>query len=350
MFRFSAFVAFLLLFLSTLSLPAQEASPFPSTFDRKHFSFSINGTVRDATNSEGIPGARVDLHTVNGAVIATVTTGEGGNFRFDGLGPGEYNLEAQSFGYGEVTERIEVRFGPAFGADLYLHPLHGKQPGGATVSVRELSIPHKAREAMEKGMLLLHQKKQYKKSVEEFQRAIHAYPGYYEAYTQMGIAYMILQKPDQAEQALQTAIKVSQEKYADAYSALAMLDSNRKRFTEAESLARKGTELDPQSWQSQLELARALYGLNRFTEAETSATAAAKLQPDKGNIRLALAKIHYKLHDTAALLDDLNAYLRIEPNSAQASQVRKVRDQIQQELAAASDSAPAPSGPPADKP
>jgi tetratricopeptide (TPR) repeat protein len=348
MHRFPGCAAFLLLLLFPLSLPAQESSPFPSSSDRKHFSFSISGTVRDATNSQGIAGARVDLHTMNGAIIATVNAGGDGNFRFDHISPGEYSLEAQILGYGDATERVEVRYGPDFGADLYLHPLHGSRPGESTVSVRELSIPQKARDAMEKGLQLLHQKMQYEKSLAEFQRAIQAYPGYYEAYTQMGIAYMILQKPDQSEQALQTAITLSKGKYVGAFYLLAMLDSNRNRFAEAEPLARKGTELDPQSWQSQFELARALYGLSRFAEAESRANAAAKLEPQDGAIRLQLAKIHYKLHNAPALLDDLNAYLRIEPNSAQAGQVREARDRIQQALA--TPGAAAPSGPPAGKP
>jgi tetratricopeptide (TPR) repeat protein len=350
MLRYPGCAAFLLLLLFPLILPAQEASPFPSARDHLRDRFSISGTVRDAAGSHGIAGVQVELRRLGGMTIASVNTGRAGNFLFNDIGPGEYTLVAQDLGYEVASANVLVNDSPAFGVDLNLQPLHGSRRGesAATVSARELSIPHKAHDAMQKGLQLLYQKSQSAKSLAEFQRAIRAYPDYYEAYAQMGVAYMSLGEPEKAEQALRTAITMSQGKYVDALDLLAMLDSNRKRFAEAEPLARQGTELDPQSWQSQYELARALYGLGRFAAAETCATAAAKLQPQNGPIRLELATIHSRLHNYPRVLDDFNAYLRIAPSGAQADRVRQVRDRLEQSLAEARSAAP--SAPPPGKP
>ena len=46
--------------------------------------------------------------------------------------------------------------------------------------MRDLSIPQKARDAMNKGMVLLYQKSDYPGSIKEFERAIKIFPNYYE--------------------------------------------------------------------------------------------------------------------------------------------------------------------------
>jgi Flp pilus assembly protein TadD len=349
--RYSGCAAFLFFFLLIpLSLIAQEASPFPSTWGHRRIRFSISGTVRDSETSQGISGAQVELRNLNGAAIAIVETDGSGSFLFNDVRSGDYYLTAEGPGYGAANEHVQLRDSPAFTVDLFLHRVgNGRgESKEATISVRELSIPHKAHDAMEKGLELLYQKSQYQQSLEQFQRAIQDYPDYYEAYAQVGVAYMYLKEPDKAEQALRTSIEVSKEKYLDAFYLLALLYSNSGRYAEAEPLARKGTELDAQSWQCQYELARALYGLHRFAEAESYAETAVKLQPRNAVMRLELAKIHMQMHKYPALLDDLNAYLEIAPTGAQADQVRKARDKIQQSLA--NTQAATPSAPRASKP
>jgi len=70
---------------------------------------------------------------------------------------------------------------------------------------------------------------------------------------------------------------------------------------------------------------------------------------------LLLADIHIALRNAPALLDDLNAYLKLAPNGPSAVQVRERRDQLQQRLqnsqASPADSSSAPaesSGPQAN--
>jgi tetratricopeptide (TPR) repeat protein len=232
----------------------------------------------------------------------------------------------------------------------------GAGSGGPTVSVRQLSIPEKARDAMTKGVSLLYQKADYPGSIKQFQRAIAAYPDFYEAYAQMGLAYMNMKNSAESEKALRKSIEISQGKYADSLFILAALFTGAHRYEDAEPLARKAVSDDPNSWHAQSELAQALLGLERADEAEQYAQAAAKLQPENPTLRLLLADIHIALRNAPALLDDLNAYLKLAPNGPSAAQVRERRDQIQQRLQhsqaspANSSSAPADSSGPQANP
>src|SRR3989442_14782674 len=97
----------------------------------------------------------------------------------------------------------------------------------------------------------------------------------------------------QAEQALQKAIDLSQSRHEALFS-LASLLSNNQRFSEAEPLARRGLELDGNSWYGQFELARALMGLNRVEAAQKLAEEARKRNPDYPPLHLLLANIHIR--------------------------------------------------------
>src|SRR5205807_143214 len=66
-------------------------------------------------------------------------------------------------------------------------------------------------------------------SLVHFQRAVAELPSYYEAYHQMGLAYMRLGQAAQAEQAFQKAIDLSQGRYPEALFGLASLLSNHER-------------------------------------------------------------------------------------------------------------------------
>jgi cytochrome c-type biogenesis protein CcmH/NrfG len=234
----------------------------------------------------------------------------------------------------EHALQVELRKDPAA-------PDQGKD----TVSVRELSIPHKAHDRMQKGLALLYGKSDYQGSIKAFQEAIHAYPDYYEAYAQIGVAYMKLRDTENSEKAFQKSIEVSHGKYRDAYLGLAELALDRHRFADAEAFARQAVQIDSNSWRANSQLARALVELHRASEAEPSAVAAIKLEPENPTLYLLLANVHMQLQNDPALLDDLNNYLRLAPAGPFAEQARKQRDQLQQFLAASHNSSPAPQAP-----
>jgi len=354
--RVSSFASFRALFLLSScvvcsSLAAQQRMPpsEPNANAAPVRTFSVNGMVADAANHTRLDLVKVELHSSNGAVVATAFTNTNGTFHFESIGSGSYILVVDQLGYQSVSQQVEVFQGPVYGVQIeLLRTSDSKTPvsnGPSTVSARELSIPHKAHDEMVKGMALLYGKADYEGSLKLFEKATQEYPDYYEAYAQMGIAYVKLADTSNAEKAFRKSIEVSDQHYATAYVDLAELFLNEHRFAEAEPLARKALEIDSNSWQADADLARALIELQQPAEAETSAVAAVKLKPDDALLYLVLANTHMQLHNNRALLDDLNHYLKLAPDGPFAEQARRERDEIQQDLAA-SPSSPGTSSPP----
>lgn len=311
--------------------------------------FSIAGVVRDTSTNNSVDGAKVELHSLTGGVVATMFTTMSGNFEFDGITSGNYNLVVDQPGYAPVKQDVDVQDSPVMGLQIDLQrPGGDRAPAsaqGAKVSAHELAAPRKAQEALQKGVALLYDKSDFRGSIAQFERAVQAYPDYYEAYAQIGVAYVNLKDVAGAETAFRKSYDLSGGKYVTACFLLAKFLSFSQRFAEAEPIARQGVENDPNSWQANEELARALVGLNRFQDAEQYAMAADRLKPNEPAIQLVLADVHSHLRNFPALLDNLNAYLRLAPAGAQAEKVRSMRDQLQQALAnnpaaAASGSAP----------
>lgn len=321
------------------------ADPFPDDDELGsgygHY-YSLSGTVVDRQSGLRLDGVRVDLNSASRGVVSTTFTTQG-NFRFDNLREGSYDVSFNLTGYQETDEHLDVS-GPIFGMTVNLRPMNGAPVGGPTVSVRDLSIPPKAREAMNKGLILLHQKSDYAGSIKEFERAIKFFPTYYEAYAQIGYAYIGMKDAGHAEEALRQSIMVSQEHYPDAFFLLAALFTSQKRFADAEPLARKAVDLAPDSWRAQSEMAQALLGEDRPEDAEKYAQSAAKLQPANPLLWLLLANIHGDLQNDAALVDDLDTYLKLAPNGPMADRARQGRDEAKQRL---QQSQASPAAPPA---
>jgi hypothetical protein len=160
--------SFFALFLLCHPLAAQRRpgpSPFPGMGEGEGtwqlHAFTVSGMVWDAQSRLRIDGVRVDLRSFSGGTLATAFTGGNGSFQFNNVGAGNYELVFEQMGYEDARERVEVD-GPVFGVTVQLRKLGeagaGAPDGRLTISVRELSIPQKAREAMSKGMGLLYQK------------------------------------------------------------------------------------------------------------------------------------------------------------------------------------------------
>jgi tetratricopeptide (TPR) repeat protein len=301
--------------------------------------------VVDSDNHTQIEGVRVELRAFTGATVGTVFTRGAGDFEFLNVGTGSYEVIVQQAGYHTASQRLDVN-SSVFGLFVELHPnaaiASSPTPRPSTVSARELSIPRKAHDAMEKGVSLMQGKSDFQGGIKQFDRAIQAYPDYYEAYTQLGIAYLHTGNAGGAEQALRKALELSQEHYIDALFWTATMFNDHQRFIDAEVLARKGVELDSNSWQANTELARALLGLDRAAEAEKSAVTASKLRPNNPLLYLVLANVHSQLGNAPALLEDLDNYLRLAPAGSMADQARAQRKQLQEELGNAEQASPAP--------
>jgi Flp pilus assembly protein TadD len=299
--------------------------------------YIVSGTVREAEGERPLENIEVQLWATSAGVVASTFTNSNGSFAFADVRDGSYRLVVEEQGYAKIQEEVNFTSRPPVGIQLLLKrevlfpPV--KIGDGPTVSTRQLSIPRRAREAMERGLSLMNEKSDYKGSLKQFQRAVREYSGYYEAYLQMGLAYMQMGDTAKAEETLIASIRVSDRQYPDALFRLASLYSLQEHFADAEPLAREAVELDPNSPEAYQELARALHGLDQSAAAEASAREALRLQPDNPQTHLILANIHLKMGNFMALLEDLDTYLQISPDGPDADQARQMREQIFERMA-----------------
>jgi tetratricopeptide (TPR) repeat protein len=207
-----------------------------------------------------------------------------------------------------------------------------------TVSVHELKIPEKAREAYNKGTQKVAEK-DWAGSISEFQKAIGAYHDFYEAYYKIGIANLELQLSDEADAAFRKSIELSEGQFAPPLFGLGLTLANAKQFTDAEAFIRAGLNLEPTSPAGHFTMAWVLYTGNRVVEAEKSGKQAVLYDPNFAMAHLLLAQIHRRQNNPAALVEDLDAYLRLEPNGPRSGGARAVRAEAQRELVVAQESA-----------
>lgn len=213
-------------------------------------------------------------------------------------------------------------------ADQELVPRTSSTGASYILSVREVSVPSKARKAFEKGVERL-AKNDPSGSLVHFQRAISKFPEYYEAYYATGLAELRLEREEDAESAFQKSIDLSAGHYAPAQVALGSMLCDRGEFAAAESPIRRGLELDPSSWVGRLYLARALFGQQRWAEAEESAQELILLNPQVREAYLVLAGIHFHENEETAALNDLGEYLKLDHHSELSAKIRSTREQLE---------------------
>ena len=207
---------------------------------------------------------------------------------------------------------------------------------GYTVSVRDLQIPAKARKAFDKGMRMLVEKNAAG-SIAEFQKAIAAYPGYYEAYYRMGTAELDLKRESEATEAFLKAIELSEGRYAAAYFGLALVFCHDNRLAEADTLAKTGLSLEPDSQIGQFALGWAELGLGRLAAAEKAARGAVARRSDFREGWLLLIEIDRRGNHLPELVQDLDIYLKLDAAGAVSDRLRKLREEAQRTMAQGDD-------------
>jgi tetratricopeptide (TPR) repeat protein len=200
---------------------------------------------------------------------------------------------------------------------------------GYTVSLHQLRIPGKALRAFRKGLERL-AKLDAVGGRKQFAQAIAAFPDYYEAYYHEGVSELRLGHDDEAAQAFQKAIDLSEGRYAWAQFALGAVLSRRGQPTEGEAVIRRGLDVDGTSETGYLFLSTALFAQNRFAEAEQSAREALLRKPGLAPAYLVLADIHGRQGEYALQLHDLDDYLKLAPKGPSSKQIREVREVVQQ--------------------
>ena len=297
---------------------------------------TLSGTVYYAGGNQPVENATVELRTTEGSMIVPQRTSSTGWFEFHGLPRGIYVITINAAGFDPVNFNVDLSLTSSRGIVIYLKPLPGssaKPTNVQSVSAHELSMPQKAHDLMESGKKKLYKDKDATGGIMDFQGAVAVAPGYYEAYYQMAMAYLTLGQREPAEQSLRKAIEVSGDKYGEADIGLGTTMLDKGDFAGGEKRIRRGLELSPDSWLGHYELGRALLNENRIDDAEKAALQARSLDPNAAIVYRLLSNLHLRKKNYPALLEDLNSYLKLDPDSPAGIRAKQIREEAQRKIA-----------------
>jgi tetratricopeptide (TPR) repeat protein len=293
----------------------------------------ITGYVRDAGSHDPVVAARVDVISPNGFAAPTTYTNENGEFFFNYIHDGDYQVMVRKIGYDDVQTGVSVVAGHSTQLDIDLPRKKSASSSSektgppATVSAHELSAPADARDDYAKGKALM-AKNDYAAAVDAFQKATREFPDFYEAYAKLGVSQYMSGHAVDARASLQKSVDLSKGKYPDALFDLADVYNDVGDFADAETLSKQLIALDNSSWQGYFEGARAELGLKRYPDAERSAKKAIELKPEDRQAYIILTNIHIAMHEYPDVLKDIDAYLKLDPNSSTSDAMRATRAQV----------------------
>jgi len=210
---------------------------------------------------------------------------------------------------------------------------------GMTISAAAYNAPKDARKAYEKGVEAV---KAGNSAIarQQFEKAVQIYPKFTNAWFQLG---KVLQKQNErpAARAAYTRATNIDSKYLPPYLALSHFAYDAQDWPELVNLTGHILGLDPLNYtrvkgyildldsfdyaEAYFYNAAAGFNLNRFEDAEKSALKAERLDLRSRfpQLHLLLARIFARKNNYATAISEIQAYLDLAPNAADAALVRK---------------------------
>jgi tetratricopeptide (TPR) repeat protein len=296
--------------------------------------FGISGRAYDEQTQQILSRVEVTLRGASGVMQAQMVTNQSGRFNFDNLARGSYEIEARVTGYEPYKTAVSVGGGESRGMTIYLKRLPSNQEtsGGSTVSAHELSMSKKARDLMYSGKQKVYFDKNLDAGLTDFRNAVAVAPDYYEAYYQIGMTYLQLDKRSEAEDNFRKSIELSKDSYGEPVIGMGTILLDKSDNAGGEKMIRRGLELSPNFWLGYYELGRACLAENHIADATKAAEQARSLMPNAAIVYRLLANVHMRAKDYPALLEDIDSYLKIDPNGAGSALAREMREKVMQEI------------------
>ncbi len=297
---------------------------------------SMTGTIYSEDGKRPVEHATVRLSDGGDNLIQQSITNDSGDFNFRQLRRTNYKLTVDAVGYKVYTVSVDLSFMSDRGMSIYLTPNPGASADASTaarVSAHEMSMPQKARDLMASGEKKLYSDKNAQAALADFQQAISIAPGFYEAYYQLGMAYLTLGTRPDAEKNFRKSIEVSNDKFGEPVIGLASFLIDTGDLAQSEKMTRHGLELSPNAWFGYYQLGRILFNENKIADAQKSAEQARSLSPGSAIIYRLLSNIHLSQKDYPALIQDLDAYIKLDPDSPAGVRAKEIRKQVQESIA-----------------
>jgi Carboxypeptidase regulatory-like domain/Tetratricopeptide repeat len=301
---------------------------------------SISGHVSDNQRTP-IADLRVELLNEVDTVIQTSKTDGSGLFVFRKLSDGTFQVRVQTYGtnYVSQTKRVELSrpsgFGVAFEeVDFALSTVRGTSSSSKPGVVFAQDVPEQARKQYQKATELL-QKERRQEGFAALSKAIEIYPQYFDALEMLGSEHVKQQEYEHAIPPLKKAVEINVRAYPSWY-ALGVAQYNLKLLPEAVESLRRAVSLNEKSINANLWLGTLLRHTGRLDEAETflkQANLLAEAKVADAHWQLALLFNQLKRFKEAA--DELELFLKFQPDARDADKIKKLIQRLREQTAAA---------------
>lgn len=292
---------------------------------------SISGFVLSDRGNTRIQGAVVQLCNSDGRLIEERRTRDMGEFTFNGVLPGVYELKIAADGYEPTEYKPDFRLIASQSFTVYMKA--EQMNVVSTISVRPvsahvLSMPRKARDLYQSGMNKLYQEKNVEGALEDFEKAYQRAPKFYEAHFQSGMAMLRMGKGAEAEARFRKSLELSENKFAGANVALGVLLFDRNDTEGATAYFQHALELSPSAWIASYKMGEIAYRRGDLVQAEKWARQAKQSDNESTLMDQLLLEIHMKQKNYPAAIQDIEAYLENDPLSEKADQMRELQDKL----------------------
>ncbi len=284
----------------------------PGSSDGIH---TIQGKVYSPTGKAVSTQLRVRLDSPNTSSLQTVTDHDGA-FSFSRLQAGDYRVtieggpEFENANESASIYREASAGGRIVRLDIFMRP---KENFGS-VHKDAIDAYKKAREFDRAG--------DSKKAIESLNKALAVYPKFGAALNLLGVQYLKLGQADKAAETLDAAVKAAPDDFlARLNYGIALL--NQKKFDLAEQELRAALAKNDSAPTGHMYLGIALMNQKRLDEAEKELRVAANANSAEiAPAHRYLGGIYWGMRDYKRAADELETYLKLMPNAADAERTK----------------------------
>lgn len=257
-------------------------------------------------------------------VVARTIVSPGGRYRFNNVVGGEYDLvvEAEGSEIARVHFLVAGRPGSDFQQDLEFawKPIGNPTSKAGTVSAADLYQRNSANQAVFARAQAAIDGKKYADAVTALTQMVAADKQDFQAWTELGTAYLLLDKKGDAENAYQQAI-AARPTFKLALLALGRLRVGEKKYQEAIEPLTALIEIDPKSPDGNYLLGESYLQIKKGSKAEPLLQEAARLGRPDAHLRLATLYDAVRMKDKAAL--EYEQFLVKRPDYADRKKLEK---------------------------
>jgi tetratricopeptide (TPR) repeat protein len=298
----------------------------------------IQGTLLFPSGQRVDRPMKVRLYTATRGEVMTMTD-TNGRFLFRRLSPGSYTIlidgDKDYENVNEQTNIIQVRGAGTISTEeiipvqIRLKYKTGESIKPEVVHADLANVPKPALE-LYNGALKLAQEGKNKAAIEKLNQAITAHPKFMLAFNELGVQYQKVGELEKANDALQSALKISPNSFAPLVNHGIVL-VRLKKYAEAEVDLRAALKENDQSAIAHFYLGRALAYLGAFDDAEKELNTAITLGGEQmKEAHRYLGAIYHARGDTARAIAQLETYLKVAPKAEDADAVRQLIRQLKE--------------------